>query len=693
MNARKRFCIWSAILLTACLLLEGVFFQLDALGSRGLTPVPIDLSAARIERQQLEDAPDDVAAVMPSTQTRKPVYRTTLVWDALEAADIRTAALAFDGDTQLLEVQLTLSDDAFRYGQASADSLLALPGKTAYGRLDVHGTLRSLTVSFETDDETAALASLTLNAPIPYRFSLLRLAALLLPLLGVAAVLCFGLWRVILDRRSARHKAVYLLTALCCLILTLAVSGLSKPFDPSRFPYTRALEYPFENSVYQYRSLAHAVIYDALAKGQTAVDVSPDEKLLALDNPYDPTARMESGAPVMLDYALHDGQYYSYFGLTPVLTFYAPFRLIMGYLPSYTTAACFFALLTVAGAFLCVWEAVRRFIAQPSLLITCLGAAAVALGGNALMLLSCADRYHLAIASMQAFFHLTLWAGLLACRQKKRLPRTLAFLACAVFTWLLVWSRATGALAAAGWIIPLFITVLLNRGHTARHKLADALSYLIPLAAGAAVIMAYNSRRFGNPFEFGQAWQLTLEDIRYNRVSLRQLGQAIYYYFMDGLRLSPEFPFLAPGAAYVNHTGNWFYHVVNAGALTMPLTWALPFLFALPDKGRRGKLAVCLCAVLVTVPLALVDYCVAGVAQRYVCDLLPSLCLAGMLVCAELSGRDAAQARGRSSAVAGMLCIATICIALCLVFANYRSFISQYNPAAYLELYQLFTIR
>ena len=112
MNARKRFCIWSAILLTACLLLEGVFFQLDALGSRGLTPVPIDLSAARIERQQLEDAPDDVAAVMPSTQTRKPVYRTTLVWDALEAADIRTAALTFDGDACRFDVKISLAQIA-----------------------------------------------------------------------------------------------------------------------------------------------------------------------------------------------------------------------------------------------------------------------------------------------------------------------------------------------------------------------------------------------------------------------------------------------------------------------------------------------------------------------------------------------------------------------------------------------------
>ena len=692
MPERKRFLIWAAALLAVCLLLEGVIFQQDALRTRGLTPVPLDAGAAAVSREEVPAENDDITAVMPSAQNKKPVYRTEAVFDGLALQGVETAALTFSGDTQLIPVRLLVSDDAYRYGSASADSFPALPGRTAYARLVSHGALRCLRVVFETDDETAALTGLTLNAPVPYRFSLLRFCALLLPALLAAAVICMKLWRVTLDRRRAAHRAAYLVSFLCCAALALAVRALCTPFDSARFPYTRALEYPFENSAYQYRSLAHAVLYDALTRGGT-VDAEPDERLLALENPYDPTARAESGAEVMFDYALHDGKYYSYFGLTPVLVFYAPFHLVTGYLPSYLTAGCFFALLTAAAAFLCVWEAARRFIPQASLLIVCLGAAAVALGGNALMLLACADRYHLAIGCMQAFFFLALWAALAACRQKKRAARALMFVLCAVFTVLLVWSRATGALAAAGWIAPLFALVLLNKKRARRDKAVDALCFLLPLAAGAAAIMLYNARRFGSPCEFGQFWQMTLEDTRYNRISLRELGPAIYAYFFQGLRLSSDFPFLSPASGLVNHTGNWFYGVVNAGALTMPAAWGAALLFALPDKRRRGKLAVYLCALLVTVPLALIDYCAAGAAHRYVCDLLPTLCLAGMLIMAELSGRDAAEGRGRASAAASMLCAATIFIALCLVFGNYRNFISRYNPADYLTLYNLFTLR
>ena len=692
---RKRLLLWAAALLAVCLLLEGALFQWDALTSRGLTPAPLALDAARVEREEVAPETDDITAVMPSTQSRKPVYRTTVTWTEIENADapIRTAALTFAGDTQLIPVRVRLSDDAYRYGLASADTLKALPGRAAYARLDVHGALHTLEISFETDDETAALTALTLNAPVPYRFSPLRFLALLLPLWGAAAVIVLRGWRVLLDRRNPRHRLAYALTALLCAALVLAVQCAGTPFDRTRFPYTRAIEYPFETDAYQYRSLTHAVLYDTLARGQTKIDMTPDEKLLALENPYDPTARLESGAEVMFDYALHDGGYYCYFGLTPVLTFYAPYRLLTGHLPAYTTAACFFALLSVAAAFLCVWEALRRFVSQAPLLIACLGAAAVTLGGNALMLLSCADRYHLSIGCMQAFFYLTLWAALAACRQRARLRRSLLFALCALFAALLVWSRVTGALAAAGWVIPMFVLVLLSKKRGLRSKLADALSFLLPLMAGAAAIMTYNAARFGNPFEFGQFWQLTLEDVHYNRVSLRDLGAAIHAYFLDGLRISPEFPWFTPGGGPVNHTGNWFYAVANAGALTMPVTWGLALLFALPEKRRRGKMAVYLCAVLACIPLALINYGVAGVAHRYVCDLLPTLCLAGMLTMTELSGRDAAEGRGRAAAVSALLCVFTLMIALSLAFGNYRNFISRYNPAGYLRLWELFSIR
>ena len=691
-HARKRLLISAAAILLLCLLLEGVIFQADALRTRGLIPLPLDVSSARITLEEIAPEDNDVTAVMPSSQTRDPVFRTTLAFENLELENIRTLSFVLAGRTGLIRVEVSLADDAHRMWRTGADSVLALTDTPAYARIKSNGVLHELALSFETDDETAAVTTLTLNTPLPYHFSLLRLLTLLLPLWLIAAVISLRWWKIPLDRRNPRHTLAYCLTGLVCVLLVLCISALCIPQEKDLYQYTWDLKYPFEDELYEYRAQAHAVLYDMLANRRISVDVSPDENLLALENPYDPTQRLSSGAQTMFDYALYNGQYYVYFGLTPVLVFYAPFRLLTGAIPSYNTAGAFFALLTVLAAFLCFWEAVRRFIRRPSLLLTCICAAAVALGSHLLMLEASADRYHMSIACGQAFFFLTLWAAMTACRQKTRIRRTCLFILAALFSILLVGARATAALVAAGWLLPLFIWVLLNKKAPVQRRAIDALSFLIPLALGAAAIMLYNSARFGSVFEFGQTWQLTLEDIRYNRISFGDLGAALWAYFFDGVHLTSTFPYINPGSGFINRSGNWLYTVVNAGALTVPVTWGLFLIFALPEKARHGKLSVYLCTTVMTVFVALSGYCIAGVALRYVCDILPALCLVGAMVLTEAVSPDAIEGRGHTSGIAALLVCLTVIVALAFAFSNYRNYISLYAPAKYLQLFNLFTM-
>ena len=691
-HARKRLLISAAAILLLCLLLEGVVFQADALHTQGLMPLPLDVSSAHITLEEIAPEDNDVTAVMPSSQTRDPIFRTTMVFENLGLESVRTLSFVLDGQTGLIQVEVSLSDDAHRMWRTGADSVLALTGVPAYARVKSNGTLHELSLSFETDDETAAVTALTLNAPLPYHFSLLRLLTLLLPLWLIAAVISLGWWKIPLDRRNPRHSLAYCLTGFVCVLLVLCISVLCIPQERDLYQYTWDLKYPFEDDLYEYRAQAHAVLYDMLATGRISVDVSPDENLLALENPYDPTQRLSSGVQTMFDYALYNGQYYVYFGLTPVLVFYVPFRLLTGAIPSYNTAGAFFALLTVLAAFLCFWEAVRRFLRRASLMLTCICAAAVALGSHLLMLEASADRYHMSIACGQAFFFLTLWAAMVACRQKIRIRRTCMFVVAALFSILLVGARATAALTAAGWLLPLFIWVLFNKKASVRHRAIDALSFLIPLALGAAAIMLYNSARFDSVFEFGQTWQLTLEDIRYNHISLSDLGAAIWAYFFDGIRLTSTFPYINPSSGFINRSGNWLYSVVNAGALTVPVTWGLFLVFAVPEKARHGKLGVYLCTTVMTVFVALSGYCIAGVSLRYVCDILPAVCLVGALVLAEVVSHDAIEGRGYTSGIAALLTSMTVIVALAFAFSNYRNYISLYAPAKYLQLFNLFTM-
>ncbi|MBQ4552981.1 MAG: hypothetical protein IJA59_08525 [Clostridia bacterium] len=690
-----RFLRKAGCIMLSCLLLEGVAFNLNAISTKDLTPVALPVENAVTV---VEEAPGErtyLSAVTPSGQKIAPVYHTTVTFENL-AVDTQTVLLAFTGDNVIMDVEIYIQDAAYSVGYAPANTVKVAPGSkehhSAAAILDSNGEMTGLQIVFTTADPEAKLTGVTLNEPIAWQFSLLRYGVFCLPLLLIAAIVHYKWYLVVLDRKSSAHRLVYALTALACVLLVIWVQYLCTPFDTERFPYTRALEYPFEKTAYAYRTFAHAVMFDSLARVQTQVAHAPDAALAAMEDPYDPTERIAQGVEYMFDYAYYNGNYYTYFGLTPVLVFYAPFYAVTGYLPSYTTSALFFALLSVLAAFLCLWEATRRFVKRPGLVMLCLCGAALTLGSNVLMLQSCADRYHLSIQSMQAFFFLTLYTALRACREKTRGRRTLWFFLSGVSTVLLVWSRATGALAGAAFVAPLFIGVALNKKEKLFDRVRDAVSFLLPVTLGAAVIMLYNLARFDSPFEFGQKYQLTTESIAYNSFNLRSIWQAIYYFFLDGLQMTPQFPYLTVADHFVNRTGNFFYGVCNAGAFTMPLTLGIFLLPMVKNKRYRGKLACYGCSVMMTVVIAVSGFIVAGVAQRYVCDILPVLCLIGALCLLDVTALEIEDKRAALQSIAAIACVLTLAVGLAMTFSNYRCFISEYSPDKYLHLFNLFTI-
>src|SRR5271170_5690218 len=78
---------------------------------------------------------------------------------------------------------------------------------------------------------------------------------------------------------------------------------------------------------------------DAMLSGQLSLKIIPPPQLLALPNPYDPALNQ----PYRLhDISLYRGKFYIYWGLSPCVLFFAPFRLATGWWPSESLAAAFF---------------------------------------------------------------------------------------------------------------------------------------------------------------------------------------------------------------------------------------------------------------------------------------------------------------------------------------------------------------
>src|SRR5471030_2947323 len=85
----------------------------------------------------------------------------------------------------------------------------------------------------------------------------------------------------------------------------------------------------------------YALLTDAFLAGQTSLLVQPSAQLLALPDPHDPVAN----APFRLhDASLYHEKYYLYFGPTPALVLFLPYKLLTGsHFPTRLAVALFCA--------------------------------------------------------------------------------------------------------------------------------------------------------------------------------------------------------------------------------------------------------------------------------------------------------------------------------------------------------------
>ncbi len=136
--------------------------------------------------------------------------------------------------------------------------------------------------------------------------------------------------------------------------------------------------------------------------------VDPDPRLLSLPDPYDPSVN----APYRLhDASLFNGRYYLYYGPTPALVLFVPFKIATGLdLPQPMTIA-FFCSAGLLFAFLLLEHVTRWSLARsPSTLVRVTALLTLGLSSTVPFLLRRPDMYEVAIASGYAFVFASAWA-------------------------------------------------------------------------------------------------------------------------------------------------------------------------------------------------------------------------------------------------------------------------------------------
>lgn len=530
-----------------------------------------------------------------------------------------------------ITAKILLTDEAneFYYGTTERDIYLYV-AKSQYININTAGNSEKLALIFESDSETVNIDSISINCERPFEFSLLRIFCLvgILCLIYLFKPSSILYKKKLTDSEYSKNTLVSVLLCLECAIIIILGSinptfmGIaSKSYNPHKWDGNGIdlvrISYSQHN---QYDELAEAIL-----QGKTYIDnYDVPQSLIDMENPYDTVARSKqaeiSGDSYRWDVAYFNGHYYVYFGIVPLLLMYLPFRAIFKAPFPSAVGIMGFSLIFAIGVFklldlICKKKfksiSVGTYLLTALTFVNCCGMA---------FLVKRPDFYSVPIMTSMAFviWGIYLWfKGLNADKN-----RLLNFFTGSLCMALSVGCRPQSVLICA-IALPLFSGYFFKEKYIFKKRgIKELFTLAIPFVVIASGIMYYNYIRFGSPFDFGSAYNLTTNDVTRRGFSLGRTGLGIFTYLFQSPSFNATFPFIEQVSIETNYMGKTISENCFGGLITsLPLLW---FGFALPKVKtvlKEKKLfALTITLFLIGFALVIADTQAGGLLQRYYSD-------------------------------------------------------------------------
>lgn len=372
----------------------------------------------------------------------------------------------------------------------------------------------------------------------------------------------------------------------------------------------------------------YGLLTDALLSGQLHLKVLPDPRLATLANPY----AGAQGIPRLHDAAYFHGRYYLYFGVTPVLLLFAPWKILTGI---YLTEVVGSAVFATIGFLLSVrlWRRLKQDL-YPELAPswTAFGVLVLGWGNYAFFILQNSEFYNVPILAAFACLMAAFNAGELALNSSTP-GRKAIFLGLASLAWGLAVGARPNYILSLPLLGVLGIIAWRKTGKSQGFKAWSTWRILFWTIAPAAVVGVslawYNYMRYGDITEFGVKYQFAASDQRFIKltdpanflINLRS-------YLLSGSYYSPYFPFVWPRGDVL---GLLIWAPFAALSILFPVTWRTGI------AGRNLAWPILGLVFISTVLLHLASLCLLPFANgRYLLDFLPTAILLAVITAGAL---------------------------------------------------------
>lgn len=370
-------------------------------------------------------------------------------------------------------------------------------------------------------------------------------------------------------------------------------------------------------------------LVDAFENGQVSLLAEPTEELNALENPYDKNARESSGAYALWDHVYYDNNYYSYYGIAPVVLFFLPYHKLTGYYCPDSLAVLVFALIGIAGLTKLFSSFIKKWFPdiETGIYLTCLILIQILSG-----VWFSIGRVWFYETAMAAGFAFLSWGIYFLFESnimgKEKIIPSKVFLA-SLFSATAVLCRPTLALYCI--CIAVFMLMAFKKsGETTKKRLIYLVYAFAPMVCLGSIQMIYNYARFGSPFDFGIQYSLTINDFTKSQYHTDFVLVAWFNYLFNIPSFSASYPFISTKFQTLD-TNGFFYEDCLSTANTSGLFFlALPmfaYIFSrkafkkLPDRQSKINSLAYIALPCILIPVVIIaSVWESGYAVRYMLD-------------------------------------------------------------------------
>ena len=374
---------------------------------------------------------------------------------------------------------------------------------------------------------------------------------------------------------------------------------------------------------------------EAIMHKQIELLEEPSMELKEMKNPYDNIARDNQQIYYLYDVAYYNGNYYNYFGITPIITLILPFRIITGY---YTHTYIFnfvYLFISIISLYFLYKNLIRRFIYKTTLLHFYLGFYAILFSSNIFTLLR-GQKYDIVVSSGIMFILISINLAISIYKNEKW--KNIKLISLGITMGLIVLSKPNLIV-----YYPIILLVLMSNVKKINKKFfIDCIYFLVPLVLLAIFQMFLNYIRFDNIFEFGARYQLTGFNMNYcMSVTIGKIFLGLIEYFFRLPTIKPlHFPFVFINTDTALTTINevcYENRLIGLAAIPITYSWIFKNNIEKKEKDFHIFLNICLCITFISI---IINTCFGGICEAYSIDFKLVFSLCSVLILLKLNEKE-----------------------------------------------------